>query len=284
MAVARKGAKDHKDSESLVAAAREAALSAVRIYNDPAASFRTQAFIVLMIVAWNGLLQAILRRRSVEYYERDSHGSPVLIDGQRKVSDTWQLIQLALDGPQFNAIRANLDLFLRLRHQIAHRYLPGLDAHIMSEAQAMLLNFEKLLVREFGEAASLGDRLTVPLQLSAFRGAEALSSLRKAQAQLPTDVLAFLDQRRSEVDEDVLRSSDYAMPIFFVPVAANRDRAAEAVVRFLNPADITPEVEAVLQQIAVVIKPKRIPVASGDLLRPMEVVEQVRARNCSQPP
>lgn len=45
------------DSESvsedyqLVAACREAALAAVRVYNDPTAGFRTETFAVLMIIA-----------------------------------------------------------------------------------------------------------------------------------------------------------------------------------------------------------------------------------------
>ena len=68
------------------------------------------------------------------------------------------------------------------------------------------------------------------------------------------------------------------MPIFFVPVAANRERSADAVVRFIRPGTITPEVEEALEQLAVVAKPKRVPVASDDLLRPTEVVNLVTER------
>ena len=68
------------------------------------------------------------------------------------------------------------------------------------------------------------------------------------------------------------------MPIFFVPVAANRERSADAVVRFIPPGTITPDLEAALEQLAVVAKPKRVPVASDDLLRPTEVVNLVVER------
>jgi hypothetical protein len=81
-----------------------------------------------------------------------------------------------------------------------------------------------------------------------------------------------------EVDDDILRSSDYALPIFFVPVAANRERSADAIVRFVRPGDVSPELEAALEQLAVVAKPKKVPVASNDLLRAKEVIGLVSER------
>ena len=256
----------------------ELALQAVRVYNDPVAGFRTETFIVLMVIAWNALFQAMLERDHIDCYEHDAHGHEILIEGRPKVRDTWALAGLATPQPEMKAVRANLDFFLRLRHRISHRYLPALDLHVTSEAQAMLLNFENLLAQEFGEDAALGDQLVVPLQLSGFRQASRMRSLRAAQAQLPVDVQDFLSQHRLDVADDILRSSDYALPIFFVPVAANRERSADAVVRFLRPGDVSPELKAALEQLAVVPKPKRVPVASDDLFRPMEVVRIVGER------
>jgi hypothetical protein len=278
--IAPTDAGDLAEEHRLVAKARESALAAVRVYNDPAAGFRSETFIVLMVIAWNSLFQAILERDGIDYYVRDPAGHQVLINERAKVLDTGQLAARAVpgDGLRQRGIRANLDFFLGLRHQIAHRYLPALDLEVTAEAQAMLLNFEDLLVAEFGDEAALGDRLTVPLQLSGFRNKEALASLRVAQAQLPVDVQAYLRRHRQEVDEDVLHSSEYAMPIFFVPVAANRERSADAIVRFIRPGTLTPEFEEALEQLAVVNKPKRVPVASDDLLRPTEVVNLVGER------
>jgi hypothetical protein len=262
----------------LLAKARASALQAVRVYNDPVAGFRTETFIVLMVIAWNALLQAMLERDQIDCYERDAKNQEILIEGRPKVCDTWALAGLAIPQPEMRAVRANLDFFLRLRHRISHRYIPALDLHVTSEAQAMLLNFENLLAKEFGEDAALADQLAVPLQLSGFREASRIRSLRAAQARLPVDVQDFLREHRRDVEEDILRSSDYALPIFFVPVAANRERSADAVVRFLRPGDLSPELEAALEQLAVVPKPKRVPVASDDLFRPMEVMRQVGER------
>ena len=267
-------AGDLAEEYRLLAKSREAALAAVRVYNDPLAGFRTETFIILMVVAWNSLLQALLERSGVDYYER-KNGSQILIDGRAKVLDTWKLIERALGGDEYRPVRANLDFFLGLRNQIAHRYLPALDPAVIGEAQAMLLNFENLLVAQFGDEAALGDRLAVPLQLSGFRNDGALSSLRKAQAQLPTDVVEFLARHRADLDDDILKSSDYCLQIFFVAVTANRERSADSVVRFVRPDQVTPEIAAQLAEIGVVTKPRITPVASGDLFRPAEVVNLV---------
>ncbi len=271
-------AGDLAEEYRLLAKSREAALAAVRVYNDPIAGFRTETFVVLMVIAWNSLLQALLERSGVDYYDRDEQGSQILIGGRPKVLDTWRLTERALGGDQYRPVRANLDFFLGLRNQIAHRYLPALDPAVVGEAQAMLLNFENLLVTQFGDEAALGDRLAVPLQLSGFRNDGALSSLRKAQAQLPTDVVEFLARHRAELDEDILKSSDYCLQIFFVAVTANRERSADSVVRFVRPDQVTPEIADQLAEIGVATKRKITPVASDDLLRPTEVVNLVAER------
>ena len=142
----------------------------------------------------------------------------------------------------------------------------------------MLLNFENLLVAQFGEEAALGDRLAVPLQLSGFRSEGALTSLRKAQAQLPTDVADYLARHRAGVEDDILTSPEYCLQVFFVPIAANRERSADAVVRFVPPDKVTPDMEHQLSMTSVVTKRRITPVASADLLRPSEVVNLVDER------
>ena len=271
-------AGDLEEEYRLLAKARESALAALHVYNDPMAGFRTETFIVLMIIGWNSLFQAKLERDDIDYYVRDDEGRQVLVDGRPKVKDTWELVNLALPGNTWAATRANLDFFLGLRNVISHRYLPALDVRVASEAQSLLLNFERQLADEFGEAAALGNRLSVPLQLSGFRNAGALESLKKAQAQLPTDVQDYLCQHREGVSDEVLRSPEYALQIFFVPVTANRESSAETTVKFIRPNDVTPELREALEQLTVVTKPKRVAVASGDLLRPSEVVNLVRER------
>lgn len=271
-------AGDLAEEYRLLAKSRESALAAVRVYNDPIAGYRTETFVMLMIIAWNSLFQAVLERSQMDYYERNQDGSQVLIDNRPKVLDTARLIDMVLVDGKYLPVKANLDFFLRLRNQIAHRYLPDLDVLIAGEAQAMLLNYEELLIAEFGDEAAIGDRLTVPLQLSEFKRDPTLDSLRKAQALLPTDVATYLATHRKNLENEVLKDRRYCLNIFFVPVAANRERSADAVVRFVPLDKVTPELEASLIDTVVVAKPKTVPVASDNLLRPKEVVNLVVER------
>ena len=62
------------------------------------------------------------------------------------------------------------------------------------------------------------------------------------------------------------------------PVSANRERSADAVVRFVPLDKVTPDLEAQLVTTTVVTKRRFTPVASGDLLRPKEVVNLVAER------
>ena len=80
-------AGDLAEEYRLLANARESALAAVRIYNDPVAGYRTETFIVLMVGAWNSLLQAILERGGIDYYACDASGAQELIDDRPKVRE-----------------------------------------------------------------------------------------------------------------------------------------------------------------------------------------------------
>ena len=197
-------AGDLTEEYRLLAKSRESALAALRVFNDPLSAFRTETFIVLMIIAWNSLLQALLERSSVDYYERDESGAQVIIGGRAKVLETWKLVQLALSADEYRAVRANLDFFLGLRHQISHRYLPALDVAVMGEAQAMLLNFENLLVNRFGGGGGLGRQVgrSTPVErvpkpgVSEF-SAEGTSSAPDGRLGLPDEAPIGCRRRRS---------------------------------------------------------------------------------------
>lgn len=51
----------------LIAKSKEAALSAIRVFNDPMTRFKSESFIVLMNIAWTYLLHAHFRVKGVEY-------------------------------------------------------------------------------------------------------------------------------------------------------------------------------------------------------------------------
>lgn len=53
--------------QELIEKAKESALAAVKIYNDPLIKFKSESFIVLMIIAWTYLLHAYYRKKGIDY-------------------------------------------------------------------------------------------------------------------------------------------------------------------------------------------------------------------------
>ena len=51
----------------LLSKSREAALNAVQTFNNPLTTFKTETFIVLMVIAWTSLLHAYYRGKKIEY-------------------------------------------------------------------------------------------------------------------------------------------------------------------------------------------------------------------------
>jgi hypothetical protein len=70
--------------EGLVLKAREAALLALDIYNRPTTVFKSQGFIVMMIIAWTALFHAIFEKQHIDYFYHREDGSFEIIDGDKK--------------------------------------------------------------------------------------------------------------------------------------------------------------------------------------------------------
>ena len=67
---------------------------AVDVYNKPATSFKSGAYIVLMVIAWTSLLHAIFERRKTPYFYRNPQRFKLLC---HKQSVDWSGYRLTLD-------------------------------------------------------------------------------------------------------------------------------------------------------------------------------------------
>jgi len=173
--------------------ARSSCGEAIRVWNDPSTRFRTGAFSLLFVTAWNSLALGLLIKGGIEWHMTDRSGNPkVDSNGLLFSRDTMDLVGDAFPGDDHKGLRRNVKYWIDIRNAVAHRHLPALDALVIPKAQAGLLNFEDALVNGFGHEFALADSLTVPLQLSGFRDPTVLASRKKMQAQLPLDVQALL--------------------------------------------------------------------------------------------
>jgi len=88
----------YSERVELIQKSREAALSAVQIYNNPNTTFKTESFIVLFTIAWVYLLHAHYRFKSIDYcYYEIVNGRKRYdrIDGSYKYWDLSKCISVA---------------------------------------------------------------------------------------------------------------------------------------------------------------------------------------------
>jgi len=253
---------------------RRSCLAALRIWNDPTEQFRAGGFSLLFVTAWNALAIAILQKTGSEWRKLAKDGSLRLFDGLAQAQDTIDLVNLALPGNENTGARENIRFWLDIRNAVAHRYLPVLDVSVIPHAQAGLLNFERILTGEFGDEFSIGDRLSVPLQLSGFRDPELLSSLRALQAALPLDVQAIL-ARAEHATPELLDDETFVMRVAFIPVVPASGRSPDAVAYFVRPGEVPSELEDVLTRYLVLPKVARGPRPNFGA---KHVVDEVRRR------
>lgn len=258
--------------ETQLQQARASCLQALRVWNDPLSSFRTGAFSLLFVTAWNSLSLAVLQRGGEEWRKLDFDGQPTLFDGVEQSLDTLDLISRAFGGTPHRGMRENVARWVELRNATAHRHLPGLDVTVIPFAQAGLLNFENALTSEFGAEYSLAESLSVPLQLSGFRDPGVLASARKLHASLPLDVQTLLG-RAEAVPDEVLNDPTYMIRVAFVPVPRSSANNPDAVAYFVRPGEVPAELADALDQFVVLSRP-----VARHGFRPSEVVSEVCRR------
>jgi hypothetical protein len=250
-------------------------MAAIRIWNDPTARFRTGAFSLLFVTAWNSLAIAALQRNGSEWRKLDSKTrEPIIFDGAEQSMDTRDLMDGAFPGddPECVGRRENVRFWVDLRNCVAHRHLPDLDLPVIPQAQAGLVNIESELAN-FGPEFTLAETLTVPLQLSGFRDPGILASRKALQANLPLDVQAVLN-RSEELPHEIANDPAFQMRVAFVPVVPASGRNPDAVAYFVKPGEVPTELADSLDHYLVLAKVTQ----TAHRFRPSDVASEVQRR------
>ncbi len=270
--------------ENHLTKSRNAALQAVGTYNDPLASFRSGTFIVLMVIAWTSLLlAAFIRRGDKPYYrarKKDSNEESIRferIDGERK---PWDLGRCAKEywDRNTNAVTKNLDFILGLRHRIEHRDMPELDLAIFGECQAMLHNYEDVLVDEFGDEYALNESLAMSLQFSRLRDTHREGAARELTRPLAENVRDYIDTFRSGLTAEVAGDMAFSYKVFLLPNVGNHRTSDALAVEWVTfDPDDDAQREA-LEKVVAIVKHKHVAALNTDVLSPTEVKDEVARR------
>jgi hypothetical protein len=253
--------------------ARDSALLAVEVYNKPAVAFKSGGYITLMVIAWTSLLHAIFFRRKTKPYYKGENRRFIRLDGDLKHWELDECLRQYYGADVMNPVRKNLEFFIPLRNKIEHRSMPELDAGIFGECQAMLLNFDEMMEREFGVKYCLRESLSFSLQL--FPSAENLiEAVKKNPSSKP--VMEFIQQFRSTISPEVSASGKFSFKAFLIQVANHRTEHALPI-QFVRYDKLSDEEKKQLGHLVTMVKFKEMPVVNPDLIRPGEVVKKVQA-------
>ena len=218
----------------LLSKSREAALNAVQTFNNPLTVFKTETFIMLMVVAWTYLLHAYYRREGVEYrYYRQGVNRRKFDRTKAGAFKHWELERCLNEGscPLDRPARQNLRFLIGLRHEIEHHQSAGSDKRLSGRYLACCLNYERYICDLFGERYSLGEAAAFTLQ---FRDLMASTDLPETVAPLPSNVSTYLREFDAELSRDELDSPFFRRRFLFVPVVTNKEAQADEVIQFVR--------------------------------------------------
>lgn len=263
--------------ESLVDKARESAILAIDIYNRPMTTFRTQGFTVMMVIAWTSLLHAIFEQNGIDYCYYKMNGTKKLkeiVDGDEKAWELNKCINEFMELSQ--AVKENIKLFILLRNKIEHRFAPAFDLDICGECQALLLNFEELLVSKFTRYYSLNATLSIPLQVLSTRESWQYEMSKKVQGRHYKELKNFIDTYRAGLSDDIFGNSQFCFRVYLIPKTGNHRSSSDTAIEFLKYDPVHPEQFQEIEKDIALIKEKRVQVANQGLLKPSDVCRRVQ--------
>lgn len=256
----------------------DSALLAVEIYNKPRTTFRSGAYITLMVMAWTRLFHAYFNTKGVKYYYK-KNGKFELIDGERK---SWELSTCIKRFKNLSApIEKNLDFFIKLRNKIEHRYIDNreIDNLIFGECQALLFNYESLLIDLFGVEYSINEALVYSLQFSRLRTKNQIKANKSALSKDTSELSSFVESFRRELTDEIYNSQEYSIKLIQIPKISNTNRS-DVAIEFVKWDELKEEDKSLYEQVAVIIKDKKVKVEGANIkrLKPGEVVDKVKER------
>lgn len=248
-------------SDELLHKSREATLSAVQIFNNPLIRFKSEAYIVLMTIAWTYLLHAYYRKNGIEYRYFTQGPIRRVFDKTKSGSYKYWELERCLNDPACPIDRItckNLKFLIGIRHEIEHQMTMKLDDYLGGRYQACAMNYNRYVKQLFGEHLGIDRHLTYSLQFLEL-SYEQLSQ-EAASGLIPKNLQTFILRFDSELTEDEFNNESYSYRLFFSKKLANRPGQADRVVEFIDPkSDLAKSIDTEYWLIRDREKPKLLP-------------------------
>jgi hypothetical protein len=254
--------------EGFVIKAREAALAAVQHYNNPTSVFRSGNYIVLMIIAYTSLFHAIFERYKVDYVEYGTDGKPrktkdgenFFWDAERSANYYATHYQTDANKKQLVAMAKNLEFMIPIRNKIEHRFMPELDVTVVGHCQALLMNFEYLLVEEFTTYYALNTSLSLALQFSTQRSNESVNALKRFQSKEYEELQDYITQFHKNLPSEIYTNPAFVFRVWLIPKIGNHEKTSDLSIEYVHIDKLDPWNAAELEKSILAIRDKTVEV------------------------
>lgn len=266
-----------KQVKQCLSKALDSALLAVEMYNKPAVKFKSGGFIVLMSIAWTSLFHAVFINNDIKPIYREKNNRRFKkIDGEYQFWELKTCVKKYFENDVNNPIRLNIEFFIPLRNKLEHKFMPELDANIFAECQALLLNFDKIVEKEFGVKYCLRETLSFALQM--FPSSRILAMAIKDNKD-KKKVVEWIERYRSSISTDVYNSGEFAFKAFLIQVGNHNTKEALPI-QFYAYDKLSDEDKRNVDRIAALVKTKiehhNVAVSNMNTFNPCEVVKAVQ--------
>ena len=219
----------------LLKKSREAALAAVQIFNNPNISFKSESYVVLMIIAWTYLLHAYFRDQKIEYRYFQRSGKRRIFDKTKHGAYKYWSLERCLNdakSPIDKSTASNLRFLIGLRHEIEHQMTTRIDDILSARFQACALNYNEYIKKLFGAENGIEMHLSFSLQFSTISTEQ--KELLEEHPGLPTNIQGYIRDFDTELSDEEFSNQHYAYRILFVPKTANRKGQSDRVIEFVK--------------------------------------------------
>lgn len=256
-------------SKELLKKSRESALAAVQVFNNPAITFKSEIFVVMMVISWTYLLHAYFRKQGIEYRYHRFVGARKRYDKTAKGAHKfWELERCLIEAGSLvqKAVAMNLRFLIGLRHEIEHQMTSRLDEHLSARFQACCLNYNDLIKRLFGDEFGIDKHLSFSLQFSSI-GREQVEALKDAPG-FPSHIRAFINAFDEQLTDAEFNDPCFAYRVLFVPKTANRKGQADQVIEFIKAdSDLAKDLNKNYTVIKEIEKRKHLPTQVVDAMQ-----------------
>ncbi|MGA2111722.1 MAG: DUF3644 domain-containing protein [Anaerolineales bacterium] len=220
----------------LVSKSREAALTAIGVFNNPQVSFKSETFIVVMVIAWTYLLHAYYRSKGIEYrYFRKGPKRRAFDRTKYGAFKYWELERCLNDNlcPIDEDTANNLKFLIGLRHEIEHQMTRSLDTFVSGRYQACVVNYNNYLKKLFGKSHGLDDRISYSIQLLDISELQIQGA--GPEPAIPERIRRYMADFDGALDHDAYNSPRYSYRLLFKRKLVNRPGQADKVIEFIDP-------------------------------------------------